>query len=488
MTITNLRLLEGIGQALQFINTKTDDAYAKALIHASSIAVDELRIRDNGTTLPARYARGMQLLNTLAKSAEPKFGKAVAALPANIDVSDSWQSARAKMEKLLAVAEKLSLAKHPAAAQNTVIELFAWETEGYAFPRPPITRATTTAITGDKVEAFVRSQGGDYADARVVAFRPLAGGFSKQTILFDLETSKHGKESFALRGDGPVKVLGLRGQTISREYHLLRYAHAGGVLCAEPLWLNDAETATKTKTNTLPYFISRQLPGRNIGDGITGNDDVPDSVAKSLAEAMATIHLLKIDQSNPDIQKSHLAAEGTVTQHDAQKRFIEEWTTVWFKNGRKSPIAVNAIKWVLDNVPKETTPATLVHCDCGFNNLLVNGGKISAVLDWEISHLGDPAEDIGWLMYQIKNPDTRQRFLQYYRDAGGIAQVDAFRLKFYDVVASLKMIVAMSDIGDCFQRIPDASVHLCSYAVPYLGGPLAAVTRQIEEAEQLRGR
>ena len=478
MTITNIRLLEGIGQALQTIDTQ--DALSKALIHAASVAVDELRNRDNAKTLPARYARGRKLLKAIADAGNVALGKKVAALPAAIDTTDSWHSARQQMEALLAVAEKLSLAKHPASARRTVAELFTWEAETYAFPRLPIASATSSVISADAVEAFVRAQGGGYADARVVAYRPLAGGFSKQTILFDLETAQHGKESFALRGDGPVKVLGLRGQTISREYHLLRYAHAGGVLCAEPMWLNDAAAR--------PYFISRQIPGRNIGDGLLAKDDVPDSVAKSLAEVMAKIHNLKIDQSHPDIQKSHLAAAGPLTQHDAQKRFIEEWTAVWFKNGRKSPIAVNAIRWVLDNVPRESTPATLVHCDCGFNNLLVDDGKVSAILDWEISHMGDPAEDLGWLMYQIKNPETQQRLLQYYRDAGGIAQVDAFRLKYYDVVASLKMIIAMSDIGDCFQRIPDATVHLCSYAVPYLQVPLTAITKQIDEAEQLRGR
>ena len=91
-------------------------------------------------------------------------------------------------------------------------------------------------------------------------------------------------------------------------------------------------------------------------------------------------------------------------------------------------------------------------------------------------------------MFQIKNEDTRKTFLQAYRDAGGIAQIDPFRLKFYDVVASMKMIIAMNDIGECFQRIPDASVHLCAYAVPYVQGPLAAISQQIEEAEQLRGK
>ena len=485
MTITHLRLLEGIGQALQVINANSSDALVKAQVHAAGIAVDELRKRDDPDTLRTRYARGRDLVAALLdKAGNADLRSRFAALPAAIEATQSWPYARRQTDVLLGIAEKIGLSQRPGATppdvQAALNELFAWEAEGYAFPRPPLATATSAAIVAEDVEAFIRTHGGDYADAKVASFRPLAGGFSKQTILFDLDTAQHGRESFALRGDGAVKVLGLRGQTISREYHLLRYAHAGGVLCAEPMWHND--------TDDRPWFISRQRPGRNIGDGIQSNADVPDGVAKSLAEAMAKIHLLKIDQSHPDIRKSHLAAAGTPTRYEAQKRFIEEWVTAWHKNGAKSPIAARAMQWILDNVPRETEPATLVHCDCGFNNLLVEDGKVSAVLDWEISHLGDPTEDIGWLMFQIKNEDTRKTFLQAYRDAGGIAQIDPFRLKFYDVVASMKMIIAMNDIGECFQRIPDASVHLCAYAVPYVQGPLAAISQQIEEAEQLRGK
>lgn len=485
MSITNLRLLEGIGQALQVIGANNADAMTKAMVHAAGIAIDELRKRDDPDTLRIRYGRGRELVAALLdKVGNADLRGAFAALPAALDATQSWSYARQQMDALLDIAEKIGLSQKPGATpsdvQAALNELFAWEADGYVLPRPPLVSASSAAIATDGVEAFIRSHGGDYADAKIVAWRPLAGGFSKQTILFDLETQQHGKQSFALRGDGATKVLGLRGQAIPREYHLLRYAYAGGVLCPEPMWLNEA--------GPRQYFISRQSPGRNIGDGILSNDTVPDSVAKSLGEVIAKIHLLQIDQSHPDIRRSHLAADGPLTRYEAQRRFIAEWVAVWDKNGVKSPIAARAIQWIFDNLPREDVPATLVHCDCGFNNLLIEDGKISAMLDWEISHLGDPAEDIGWLMFQIKNEETRKCFLQAYRDAGGIAQVDPFRLKFYDVVASMKMIIAMSDIGECFGRIPDATIHLCAYALPYLQGPLSAIVKQIEEAEQLRAK
>ena len=119
------------------------------------------------------------------------------------------------------------------------------------------------------------------------------------------------------------------------------------------------------------------------------------------------------------------------------------------------------------------------------NNLLVHEDKVSVVLDWEISHMGDPAEDIGWLMYQFRSDATRECFMDEYRKSGG-EDFDTYRLKYYDVVASLKMLIAMSDIGDKFESVPGASVHLCAYAVPYLKDPASAISKQIEEAEKLR--
>ena len=481
MAIKELRLLEGIAQALQTIDANTDDPYAKSIISAASIATDELRNRQDTEGFAAYYAQGRKLLENLTSQLSENDQKAVSALPETIDANETWASMFQHLTAMLEVTEQLALQQKPgtetpevAAALN---DLFGWEAEGHLFSRPPTAEPVSAAQSPDAVAAFIRSQGGDYADAKVVDFSPLAGGFSKQTILFAIETTANGVESFVLRGYGQVKVIGLRGQEIPAEFHLLRYAFAGGVLCAEPMWLNDEIE--------LQYFISRRLPGKNIGDGIN-EIKVPDSVAKSLAEAVAKIHSLPIDQSHPDIQKSHLAADATPTRYEAQKRFIEEWIAAWNRSNVKSPIAARAFKWILDNVPKESDEATLVHCDAGFNNLLVEDGEVSAVLDWEISHLGDPAEDLAWLLYQIKDPEMQQRFLKYYKDAGGIAQVDPFRLKYYDVVASMKSIISMVDIGECFQRTPGASVHLCSYALPYLEGPLSAIVKQVDEAGKLQ--
>ncbi|MEU2257776.1 phosphotransferase family protein [Nocardia xishanensis] len=51
----------------------------------------------------------------------------------------------------------------------------------------------------------------------------------------------------------------------------------------------------------------------------------------------------------------------------------------------------------LDRTRPEPVPSTLVHGDFRNGNLLIDDGGVRAVLDWELAHIGDPREDLGWL-------------------------------------------------------------------------------------------
>ena len=51
----------------------------------------------------------------------------------------------------------------------------------------------------------------------------------------------------------------------------------------------------------------------------------------------------------------------------------------------------------LDRTRPEPVPSTLVHGDFRNGNLLIDDDGVRAVLDWELAHIGDPREDLGWL-------------------------------------------------------------------------------------------
>jgi aminoglycoside phosphotransferase (APT) family kinase protein len=94
-------------------------------------------------------------------------------------------------------------------------------------------------------------------------------------------------------------------------------------------------------------------------------------------------------------------------------------------------------------------PATgvgVVHGDLRLGNLVVDGDGLAAVLDWELAHIGDPAEDIGWFCaraWRFGSPwraggvGTAEQLLDAYAAAGG-ARVDPDTLRWWEAVACLR--------------------------------------------------
>jgi aminoglycoside phosphotransferase (APT) family kinase protein len=100
-----------------------------------------------------------------------------------------------------------------------------------------------------------------------------------------------------------------------------------------------------------------------------------------------------------------------------------------------------ALRWLRAHVPDPVEPV-LVHGDFRLGNLLVGPDGLVAVLDWELAHLGDPAEDLGWLC-------ARPWRFGGAGEAAGLApradllaaydgDMDPARLHFWEVLASLK--------------------------------------------------
>lgn len=65
--------------------------------------------------------------------------------------------------------------------------------------------------------------------------------------------------------------------------------------------------------------------------------------------------------------------------------------------GAVRPIFELAMRWLLVHRPAAVAPV-LVHGDFRLGNLLIGPNGLIAALDWELAHLGDPAEDLGWLL------------------------------------------------------------------------------------------
>jgi len=106
-----------------------------------------------------------------------------------------------------------------------------------------------------------------------------------------------------------------------------------------------------------------------------------------------------------------------------------------------------ALRWLEDHAPSRSEHARLVHGDFRNGNFIVGPEGVRSVLDWELAHLGDPVEDLGWLCvksWRFGNVDQRaggfgtvDELLAGYR-AGGGTDVEPESLRYWETMGTLK--------------------------------------------------
>jgi hypothetical protein len=100
-----------------------------------------------------------------------------------------------------------------------------------------------------------------------------------------------------------------------------------------------------------------------------------------------------------------------------------------------------AIQWLRAHVPSYDGPNVIVQGDTGPGNFLFADDRVTAIVDWELAHIGDPMDDIAWLTLrsvQDPFPDLNTRLHEYQQHSGHA--LDADRIRFYRVLAEAKIL------------------------------------------------
>lgn len=101
--------------------------------------------------------------------------------------------------------------------------------------------------------------------------------------------------------------------------------------------------------------------------------------------------------------------------------------------------------WLADNVPDENGPYVLVHGDYKPGNMLIEGERVTALLDWETAHVGDALEDLGWvtnpgrvLEHQIDSAWVRSDIVGYFTSVTGRPVAES-ALRYWNIFANFKL-------------------------------------------------
>lgn len=125
---------------------------------------------------------------------------------------------------------------------------------------------------------------------------------------------------------------------------------------------------------------------------------------------------------------------------------LQQLRALYARYDEQLPVFNLALRWLDQHQPPEHH-RTLVHGDFRSGNLMVTAQGIGGVLDWELAHIGDPMEDLGWLCvnsWRFGNVDLpvggfgrRDDLYQAYHEASG-HEIDAQRVRFWELYGIVK--------------------------------------------------
>jgi aminoglycoside phosphotransferase (APT) family kinase protein len=291
--------------------------------------------------------------------------------------------------------------------------------------------------------------------ASIEGLTRMSGGASREIWAFDAVGPDGARAELVLRRDPPGRPS--EPAAIQREVRALSLAASEGLAVPELLFMSDGPGLGTAG------MVMRRVAGETIARRILRDEQYSRArllLAGQLAEFAARLHAIEppADFPRPDPLADLQATLATFDEH--------------------SPVFDLAIEKLAAASPPQRDPV-LLHGDLRLGNVIVGSDGLRAVLDWELTHAGNPAEDLGWLCVKawrfgaaapVAGLGTREQLLAAYRAAGG-ADITLDELRWWELLGTLRWgVICMTQ----------AEVHL-SGALRSV--ELAAIGRRVCEQE-----
>ena len=334
-----------------------------------------------------------------------------------------------------------------------------------------------------RLERFFAARFPDADGLRIDDLEARTEGFSQETFSCTVEQTRAGaieRTRWVVKREPTAGLL--EPYDLEPEFRVLHGLAGVPLPAPETPWFERDPSVLER-----PFYVMERLPGDvplptpgPDGDGpFTASERA--ALAPQVMQALAALHAV-------DWRARGFAFLGAPTQGDVARREVERWADRLDRSGLEpAPVVAEALSWLRRHAPADGD-VVLLHGDFRLGNWLVDRGagttRLSGVLDWEMVHLGDPAEDVAWCLSHLWRAQTPRaaclappaELLALYERASG-RSLEADRLRFYEVLAIVKMLAIMSTGIRAFRegRTRDLRMALFDHQMVMLHALLAAL-------------
>lgn len=288
---------------------------------------------------------------------------------------------------------------------------------------------------------------------RGIAVQQFPSGHSNLTYLLQID----GREYVLRRG--PLGPVAPKAHDMAREFHVLKLIHP--FFPEAPAAILACEDQAVLGTS---FFLMERRRGIILRDQVPSElasvTNYPQCISETFIDCLVRLHAV-------DIQEAGLVALGKPEGFLARQ--LQGWTDRWHRaKTDEIPMMDGVIGWLTDRLPASPR-ATLVHNDYKLDNVMFRrADEIEAVLDWEMTTVGDPLADLGltlcywsWATAQqfgsaalpalTAEPGwyTRDQFVDRYAER---TSRDLTNIGYYEVLGIFKLAVILQQIYFRFRR------------------------------------
>jgi len=239
------------------------------------------------------------------------------------------------------------------------------------------------------------------------------------------------KRRIYVRGDrgGDFGFTGRYG--LQREARILQVLHAEGIPVPAVLLSSEDPNA----------IILEHVDGRNDFTEIEDAGE-RDRVARHFAEVMANWHAIAAEK--------FVAAglELPESFEDCMIKDLEVWEAAHFPLiVEPVPLVTFACSWLRRNLPPPPARPVLVQGDTGPGQFIFRDGRVQAVVDFELAHLGDPMRDLAHIRARdVWYPTgALPDWFRYYSEYSG-TPLDEHKIRYYSVIAMLTTALCLAPV------------------------------------------